>query len=244
MTEKSDQQQSEKAQDEALDPLAEATILDLREQGIEPTLSECIAINDASRLVSNANRDIAAAGCPVLVGNDVWMWPLTVQACRWLARASGWSGEDGDELSLLITAFAYTHSRDYGIFDYLAEPARGVAAVVEWAASCPVTYSELLRGLELVTADDPEVDEDAYVAPVRGGASLSSMVAALVDKTGIAPDYWERRASMDYIMQQAYTAVAQHAATGEGFSDADPWVQANQRLGLVEERIKAAHGEA
>ena len=236
------QNQNQDEEQSALDPFAEATIAEMIESGIPLTLADQIAINDAARRVTDCSHDVEALGTPVLVGNDVWFWPLTVQACRWIVKASKWV-DTSDELTLLVNCYAYAHSRGNGIFEYLADARTGVEAVLEWADGLGVSYSELVRGLELITASDEDDTTDDDPQPKRG-ASLSGVVTLLVEKTGVGPDYWESKASLKYLVHQAYAIIAQSAAGGKTTNPHDPYMMANKAMARVEQRIKEAHGVA
>ena len=226
----------------ALEPYADATIKAFRARGIEPTLDECIRLNDAARLLSVAARDVSTCGIPIPVGADLWLWPTTVQADRWYARAVRWF--DGDDLlQTLALAYAMAHARIKGAFDLLQDdPKRARQAVEKWADSVAATYAELVAGMARV------IDQAATPDPAPGqstersaDASYSGLVAIISERSGIPPDYWESHVSRDYLLYHIGATCTQSNAQGQAIDPASPLVIANKACAVVEMDIERAH---
>jgi hypothetical protein len=226
----------------ALEPYADATIKAFRARGIDPTIDECIRLNDAARLLSVSARDVSTRGIPIPVGETIWLWPTTVQADRWYGRAVRWF--DGDELlQTLALAFSMAHAREPGAFELIMDdPQRAQMAVEKWANLCTATYNELVAGMARVIDQAAPVDPAPAEATERSAdASYSGLVAIISERSGIPPDYWETHVSRDYLLYHISAVCSQGGAKGQALDASHPIVIANKAVAVVEMDIERAH---
>jgi len=227
-----------------LHPLAEAEIQGLKTAGIEPTLDECIWINDLARKVDNPDGgSTTAAGEPVQAGN-VWLWPFTIQARIWYVRVCSWFDDVQDSNAVL--AYALAHSRIDGAFEKLNTYAAIKQTCLPWYGSLACTDDELIQAIDAVISTGVE-DLREHEKSESGSESQRGwmdIVAFLVHQTGIPPEAWTTRVTCDYVMQQVRTVTAQSNANGEAPDPDDPCIVAQRNLGIAIYKIKQSRKES
>lgn len=250
MPELSSQEKAQRRQSAALEaaaasrlhPIAAGEIAGLRDEGIEPTADQIVWLDRIARRYDQPRLDAPAAGEPVQAGDGCWLWPLTIQASRWYARAVQWF--DGDaELEGLTLAFALAHSRTEGVFEFMPHAGTAQSRIEQWAGQLACTQAELIIAVNRVLHVDegiPYLDEGESGASVTTDADI---VASLCAQCGGSPEQWERMVCRDYIWTQIRAINAQEGAGADG-SARPEFESVTRDLGWALLAIRIAHSAA
>ena len=124
--------------------LAKGDWLDLKAQGLNPTLEDFDRLNCIALRLKDGAETTCANFPRVGWAGDVPFFEPTVQAFAWFhgfaARAAA-----NAETETTLWAFALAHAREPHFFDALTTPEAIDRAASEWAASLPVTREEIVR---------------------------------------------------------------------------------------------------
>lgn len=153
--------------------------------------------------------DAAAAGWPLRLADDVYLWPLTIGAMMWLDRARKWYASDADGRRFAdALAFASLNSRRPGVFVALDSREKAERAVRDALERCPVTSAEMDAALERVL-DNPRAGRDNEPQQ-RTAFSWAALCAKLEARTGIPARDWIWEKSGGYVLK-CYAALEEFA---------------------------------
>lgn len=202
-----------------LSDLAQNELQGLVEAGINPTWDQIVWINDLCRKVENPKlTQVSVTGKPERI-NGRTLWPLTLQAGEWYA----WACDQLDEANLLIAlSYAHENARKPDAFVGLYDVVESVKVLKEYQSGLNVTISELLKAVHALN------DTESEHATDDKSVDREEIIAGLVAKTGIPPDYWMCRVSIDYISAQI---DAINDIDGEGQTQKSKYIDAEKALG-------------
>lgn len=183
----------------------EATIANLRANGIALTDSDVIEINALAYDVAEKGRytERLSRGRPVHCGG-VWLWPLTLLATHWY-DSMGCRLCDGRE----ALAYAMAHGTEESLLT------AGNGDVIAWARKLKCTAAELDLAMHdvLNQTDSPDTSRpsDENDAQKMTAGRLS---AVMVARCGGSVEQWERRVSVDYLRSVLEVIAEQNNSEG------------------------------
>jgi hypothetical protein len=178
--------------------LAKGDWLDLKAQGLNPTLEDFDRLNIIALRLKDGAETTCANFPRVGWAGDIPFFEPTVQAFAWYhgfaVRAAA-----NVETETTLWAFALAHAREPHFFDALTTPEAIDRAASEWAASLPVTREEVLRACRYAAIgfDDaeparPEQGNPAHrsntAEAARNLANLEERLAEACAKLHATPD--------------------------------------------------------
>jgi hypothetical protein len=210
---------SQKPLKKALSDLALNELQGLKDDGINPTWDQIVQINDLCRKVETPKlTQVSVTGKPERI-NGRTLWPLTLQAGEWYA----WACDELDEANLLIAlSYAHEHAREPDAFAELYDVVESGKVLGQYQKGLNVTISELLKAVHTLNDSDVEPVEDSKQV------DREEIIAGLVAKTGIPPDYWKNRVSIDYISSQI---DAINDMEGDGNAQKSKYIESEKALG-------------
>jgi len=237
---------------------AQAMIAELKEQGLNLTLDECIWLNDLAREVENPSggEHRHLAGSPSLAG-DCWLWPFTIQGEDWLDSVMKWFSSDADSFAL-AAGYALAHGRNVDAFAGLSGYASTKKAIKKFRKKCNCTKAEFKfavhEALE-IDENNEELDEieKKFTAEYNAKNNVADeestdttwadIIASMVAMTGLPEDIWLRQHSKNSTLRILRAINRQRQSeSGESNMDAnDPYVIACKNEGLAIREIKLRH---
>lgn len=195
-----------------LSDLARARIEKLREDGVNLTDENIVAINALAWEVVSPSKCISLSkGRPVRCGN-VWFWPLTIHSASWFQ-------EIGCELEykLIESIFHNVKLNEYALAYAMAHRDDDLYMVSEsqirtWSKTLRATPSELRECLKMVI--DSEV-QDEYPTTKDDKITIQELACYMHAKSGGSAKMWEHELSVGYVFNLVNTMARQSEAGDE-----------------------------
>ena len=168
--------------------LAKDDWLDLKEQGLNPTLEDFDRLNCIALRLKDGDETTCANFPRVGWAGDVPFFEPTIQAFSWYHGFAVRAAEN-TETENTLWAFALAHAREPHFFDGLTTPEAIDKAASEWAATLPVTRDEVLRACRYAARgfDDAEpgkagADKDGQDPRRRADVSAAARNLAALEE--------------------------------------------------------------
>ena len=147
--------------------LAKDDWLDLKEQGLNPTLEDFDRLNCIALRLKDGDETTCANFPRVGWAGDVPFFEPTIQAFAWYHGFAVRAAEN-TETENTLWSFALAHARKPHFFDSLTTPEAIDRAASAWAASLPVTREEVVRACRYAVCG---FDDAEAARPVPGDSS-------------------------------------------------------------------------
>ena len=226
--------------------VSKAEITSLRSDGIEPTLDDIAQLIALGREVEARDGFCASVFDVPVMCRDAELYPITLQAERWLAKVRPIMG---DSAYLHSIGYACAVGRNPCAFRSVSTAKNAIDAVEAWANEYPVGREELADAIaHCLEADDPiqvleEIEDEKQAPELRKPHNPTVLDRLLED---IACEYgWDARDltchAMPEIMRMADALQRRRTAlAGAGGAEAQDSAQATafRRLLCAAELIR------
>lgn len=208
----------------ALSELALNELQNLQSEGLNPTWEQVVKVNDLCRKIESPKLAIVTAtGKPeILQGRK--FWPLTLAAAEWYT----WAFSELDDIQLAFALlYAHEHARE-DVFADMYDPEYAAKRLSEYKKTLTFTMSEALLLLGQLHEGEESKESGKKT-------DQEELIACIVAKTGIPPEYWKHRVSIDYVIKQI---DAINAIDGDANGQKAKYIEAEKALGKYLMEIK------